>query len=68
MKLVKMNHNQVGPLVTLPEGTFAVDVVRSLGVFAYDPLTNGILNGTFKQGGDWSLIVKHWAHLRGPLK
>ena len=68
MKLVKMNQNQIGPHVLLPEGAFAIDVVRSLGVFAYDPLLNGLLNGVFKQGGDWSLIVKHWAHLRSPLE
>jgi hypothetical protein len=68
MKLAKMNHNQVGPLVLLPEGAFAIDVVLSLGVLPHDPLANGLLNGAFKEGGDWSLIVKHWAHLRGPLK
>jgi hypothetical protein len=68
MKLVKMNHTQVGPLVLLPEGAFAIDVVGSLGVVAHDPLANGLLNGAFKESGDWSLIVKHWAHLRGPLK
>ena len=68
MKLVRMNPNRIGPLVLLPEGAFAIDVVRSPGVFAYDPLANGLLNGAFKQGGDWPLIVKHWAHLRGPLK
>lgn len=68
MKLVKMNRNQVGPLVLLPEGAFAIDVVRSLGVFPHDPLAKGLLNGAFKEGGDWSSIVKHWAYLRGPLE
>jgi hypothetical protein len=54
MKLVKMKHNQVGPAVHLPEGVFAIDIVRSLGVFAYDPLLNGLLKGVFKEGGGWS--------------
>jgi hypothetical protein len=67
MKLVKMNNGQIGLFTLLPQGAYAVDIVRSLGVFAHDPLSNGLLNGTSKEGCDWSLVVKHWAHLRGPL-
>lgn len=68
MKLVKVKHNQIGPLVFLPDGAFAIDVIRSLGVLGQDALSNGLLNGAFKEGGEWSSIVKHWAYLRSPLK
>jgi hypothetical protein len=30
--------------------------------------SNGLLNGVLKDGCDWTPIVKHWAHLRSPLK
>lgn len=69
MKLVRMNDAKIGLLVLLAEGPHVIDIANSLGVFApHDPLSNGLLNGAFKDGGDWSLIVKHWAHLRPPLK
>jgi hypothetical protein len=69
MKLVRMSKEKVGLLVLLPTGPHVIDIANSLGVFApHDPLSNGLLNGALKDGCNWSLIVKHWAHLRSPLK
>jgi hypothetical protein len=68
-KLVRMSKQKVGLLVLLPTGLHVIDIANSLGVFApHDPLSNGLLNGALKDGCNWSLIVKHWAHLRSPLK
>ncbi|MGY3608199.1 hypothetical protein [Bradyrhizobium sp. Leo121] len=64
-----MSKDKVGLLVLLPTGLHVIDIANSLGVFApHDPLSNGLLNGALKDGCNWSLIVKHWAHLRSPLK
>jgi hypothetical protein len=68
MKLVKMADEKIGLVVLLPKGGYAIDIAGSLGVFSDDPLSNGLLNGALKDGPDWSLLVKHWAHLRAPLK
>ncbi|MGH9613317.1 MAG: hypothetical protein ACRD4P_09590, partial [Bryobacteraceae bacterium] len=69
MKLAKITDKIIGLVVDLPNGPHIVDIARSVGVFApHDPLSNGLLNGAFKDGGDWSSIVKHWAQLQGPLK
>jgi hypothetical protein len=68
MKLVKMNDNKIGLLVSLPNGQHVIDIAKSVGVFVpHDPVSSGLLNGIFKDGGDWSLLVKHWAYLRSPL-
>src|ERR1700752_4887068 len=69
MKLAKITDEKIGLVVVLPNGPHVVDIAKSVGVFApHDPLSNGILNGAFKDGGDWPSIVKHWAHLQWPLK
>jgi len=68
MKLVRLNDDKIGLFVLLPKGPHAIDIANSLGVFAHDPLSNGLLNGALKDGHDWSAIVKHWVHLRWPLK
>jgi hypothetical protein len=68
MKLVRMDGGRIGLFVMLPNGPHAVDIANSLGVFPHDPLSNGLLNGALKDGHDWSIIVKHWVHLRWPLK
>jgi len=68
MKLVKMADEKIGLFVLLPKGACAIDIAGSLGVFSHDPLSNGLLNGVLKDGHDWSLLVKHWPHLRWPLK
>jgi hypothetical protein len=69
MKLVRMSDEKIGLFVLLPKGPYAIDIANSLGVFTpHDPLSNGLLNGALKDGCNWSLLVKHWAHLRSPLK
>ena len=69
MKLAKIADETIGLVVTLPNGPHIVDIAKSASVFApHDPLSNGLLNGAFKDGDDWPSIVKHWAHLQWPLK
>jgi hypothetical protein len=68
MKLVRIDGDRIGLLVLLPKGPHVIDIANSLGVFPHDPLSNGLLNGALKDGHGWSVIVKHWAHLRWPLK
>jgi hypothetical protein len=69
MKLIRMTGENIGLVVFLPNGPHVIDIANSLGVFTpHDPLSNGLLNGALKNGCDWSGIVKHWAHLRSPLK
>jgi hypothetical protein len=69
MKLAKITDEIIGLVVTLPNGPHIVDIAKSVGVFApHDPLSNGILNGAFRDGGDWPSIVRHWAQLQWPLK
>jgi hypothetical protein len=69
MKLAKITDETIGLVVALPNGPHIIDIAKSVGVFApHDPLSNGLLNGAFKNGGDWPSIVKHWAQLQWPLK
>jgi hypothetical protein len=69
MKLAKITDEKIGLVVALPNGPHVVDIAESVDVFTpHDPLSNGLLNGAFKDGGDWASIVKHWAHLQWPLK
>jgi hypothetical protein len=69
MRLAKITDSKIGLVVALPNGPHIVDIAESVGVFApHDPLSNGLLYGAFKDGGDWPSIVKHWAHLQWPLK
>jgi len=69
MKLVSLGDGKIGLHVLLPTGPHAIDIGASVGVFTpQGPLSNGILNGSFKDGGNWSAIVKHWTHLKWPLK
>jgi hypothetical protein len=69
MKLVRINHGEIGLLVELPTGPHAVDLAKSLGVFAaHDPVSGGLINGALKEKSAWAAIIKHWHHLRMPLK
>jgi hypothetical protein len=69
MKLIRLRDGKLGLVVLLPAGPHLVDIASSLGVFApHDALSVGLLNGALKDGCNWSLLVKHWAHLRSPLK
>jgi hypothetical protein len=68
MKLVEMDGDRIGLFAMLPKGPHAIDIIKSLDVFRHDPVSNGLLNGALKDGPDWSIFVKHWTHLRWPLK
>jgi hypothetical protein len=68
MKLVKIADEKIGIFVQLPNGDYAIDIAANLGFFFHDPRSYDLLNGALKDGHDWSLLVKHWAHLRAPLK
>jgi hypothetical protein len=58
---------KIGLVIALPSEPHVVGIAESVSVFApHDPLSNGLLNGAFKNGGHWSSIVKHWAHLQWP--
>ena len=50
MKLVRMNGKKLGLFVQLPTGPHAVDIVRSLGVFAaHDPGSGALINSVLKE-------------------
>jgi hypothetical protein len=69
MKLAMTTDGKIGLVVALPNGPHIVDIAESVGAFApHDPLSNGLLHGAFKDGGDWPSIVRHWTHLQWPLK
>jgi hypothetical protein len=68
MKLVKLADGKIGIFVQLPNGEYAIDIASNLGFFFHEPLSYSVLNGALKEGLDWSLLVKHWAYLRAPLK
>jgi hypothetical protein len=68
MKFVRMNRGEIGLLVELPTDPHAIDLVKSLGVFAAHDLVSGALvNGALKEKSAWASMVKHWHHLRMPL-
>jgi hypothetical protein len=68
MKFVKMADEKIGIFVQLPNGAYAIDIASNLGFFFHEPLSYSLLNGALKDGHDWSVLVKHWAYLRAPLK
>jgi hypothetical protein len=68
MKLVRMVDGKIGLFVLLPNGAYAIDIASNLGFFFHEPRSYSLLNGALKDGPDWSLLVKHWTHLRAPLK
>lgn len=66
-QLAKIVDKKIGLVIALPSEPHVVGIAESVSVFApHDPLSNGLLNGAFKNGGHWSSIVKHWAHLQWP--
>jgi hypothetical protein len=69
MKLVRINRGEIGLLVELPTGPHAVDLAKSLGVFAaHDPVSGALINGALKEKSAWAAMIKHWHHVRMPLK
>jgi hypothetical protein len=69
MKLVRINAEKIGLLVQLPTGPHAVDIVKSLGVFAaHDPVSGALINGVLKERCAWVALINNWNYLRMPFE
>lgn len=69
MKLAKIDGEKIALLVQLPTGLHAVDIAKSLGVFAaHDPVSGGLINGVLKEKCAWVALVNNWRYLRKPLE
>ena len=69
MKLVRLDAESIGLLVQLPTGPHAIDIAKSLGVFAaHDPVSGGIVNGVLKEKSAWTALVDNWRYLHKPLE
>ena len=69
MKLVTIDEEKIGLLVQLPTGSYVVDIVKSLGVFAaLDPVSGALINGVLKERCAWVALVNNWSYLRKPFK
>ena len=59
MKIIRFGERRMGLIVELQSGPHIVDVAASLSIFLpHDPLSNGLLNGMLKEGGDWASLIK----------
>src|SRR6266403_3256199 len=53
MKLVRFGDRRTGLVVDLEAGPHIIDVVASVGaLLPHDPISNGVLNGILREGGD----------------
>src|SRR5262245_58197122 len=68
MKVVQVNRGEIGLLVELPTGPHVVDIAKSLGVFAHDLVSGGLVNGALKEQCAWAALVNNWAYLRMPFE
>lgn len=69
MKLVRIGGEKIGLLVQLPTGPHAIDIAKSLGLFAaHDPISDGLINGVLKERCVWAALVNNWSYLRKPLE
>jgi hypothetical protein len=68
MKFVKVDSGEIGLLVELPTGPHVVDIAKSLGVFAHDLVSGGLINGTLKEQCAWAALVNNWPYLRMPFE
>lgn len=69
MKLVSIGGGKIGLLVQLPTGPHAIDIARSLGLFAaHDPISGGLINGVLKERCALVALVNNWSYLRNPLE
>jgi hypothetical protein len=69
MKLVRIDEEKIGLLVQLPTGPHAIDIAKSVGVFAaLDPISGGLINGVLKEKCAWVALVNNWRYLRKPLE
>jgi hypothetical protein len=69
MKLVRFDDGKTGLIVRLSTGLHVIDVIASLSALAQgDPISQGILNGIFKDKGSWGPLIEHWPIARVGLK
>jgi hypothetical protein len=69
MKLVRFGEWRTGLVVELPTGLHVIDVVASIGaLLPEDPVSNGVLNGVFRNGGSWAPLIEHWGPAGTGLK
>ena len=74
MKLVRFGDRRTGLVVDLEAGPHIIDVVASVGaLLPHDPisngvLSNGVLNGILREGGDWAPLIEHWSHASAGLR
>jgi hypothetical protein len=65
MRLVRFGEARTGIVLELPTGPHVLDVVASLGALpAGDPISGGILNEVFKDGGSWGPLIERWDSAR----
>ena len=68
MKLVRFDGDKTGLLVETSQGPVVIDILASLGALApADPISNGILNGTFRDGNSWRALIEHWRYAKTGL-
>jgi hypothetical protein len=69
MKLVRFGDRRTGLVVDLEAGPHIIDVVASVGaLLPHDPISNGVLNGILREGGDWAPLIEHWSHASAGLR
>jgi hypothetical protein len=69
MKLIRFDGGRTGLVVELSSGPHVIDVVASVGALAPDdPISHGILNGLFKDNGNWAPLIQHWKMARSGLR
>jgi hypothetical protein len=67
VKLVQTNRRSIGLLVDLPAGPHVLDLAKSLGVFAHDPVSSALITSVMREKFVWVALVNHWQFLRKPL-
>jgi hypothetical protein len=69
MKLVRFGGRRTGLVVDLEAGPHIIDVVASVGaLLPHDPISNGVLNGILREGGDWAPLIEHWSYASAGLR
>ncbi len=69
MKLVRFGDRRTGLVVNLEAGAYIIDVVASVGaLLPYDPISNGVLNGILREGGNWAPLIEHWSRASAGLR
>ena len=69
MKLVRFGDRRTGLVVDLEAGPHIIDVVASVGaLLPHDLISNGVLNGILREGGDWAPLIEHWSYASAGLR